>query len=176
MSETTTETVPETVPETTSDDTVAPSRARRLLDAAFATASLTAIGTGGALIGLGMRDDDAGRVFRLAGRGLLGRLGISSADVPLASLGIGYLHHLAIASAWGFGLSLLVVPLRGVTRIVATVTAAALYTWLSTGFVPAALRIGYSVTSSIPSAVSVGVSLALALLGGVWLSKTDTSV
>ena len=147
-------------------------RPHALFDGALASGSLAAIATGGALIGLGLRDDDAGRVFRLAGRALLERVGVASSAVPLTSVGVGYLHHLAVASLWGFALSLLVLPLRGVTRVVAAIIAAVLYAWLSVTFVPAALRIGYSVTSSIPSAVAIGVSLAVALLGGVWLSAT----
>ena len=149
-----------------------PARAR--FDAAVTTASLTTIATGGALIGLGVREDDIGRVFRLAGRGLLERLGVASSAVPLTAVGVGYLHHLIVASLWGFALSLLVLPLRGITRIGGAVIASALYAVLSIGFVPAALRIGYSVTSNRPSAVSIGVSLAFALLGGAWLSSGDT--
>ncbi|MBL0169455.1 MAG: hypothetical protein IPP90_01840 [Gemmatimonadaceae bacterium] len=174
MSETGTAPVSETTPEPVPEPIAAPDRARSRFDAALATGSLTAISTGGALIGLGFRDDDAGRVFRLAGRGVLGRLGIASATVPLTAVGVGYLHHLLVATLWGLGLALVVLSFRGVTRIAAAIIAAALYAWLSVDFVPAALRIGYSVTSTIPNAVSVGVSLAVALLGGVWLSATDT--
>jgi hypothetical protein len=36
-----------------------------------------------------------------------------------------------------------------------------------------ALRIGYAVTSNIPSAVPIGVALALALVGGIWLDATE---
>ena len=151
-----------------------PSRARARFNAAMTTGSLATIATGGALIGLGLREDDVGRVFRLAGRGLLGRLGMASQTVPLTAVAVGYIHHLAVASLWGFCLSFVVWPLRGVTRIGAIVMAAVAYTWLSIEFIPAALRIGYSVTSSIPNAVSIGVSLAVALLGGVWLSARST--
>ncbi len=150
------------------------SRARRLWDRAVATGSLATIATGGALIGLGMRDGDTSRVFRLAGRGLLERLGIASAAVPLTSVGVGYLHHILVATLWGIGLSLLVLPLRGITRLLAAVIAAACYAWLSVVLVPSVLRIGYSVTSNTGSAVPIGVSLAVALLGGVWLAATDT--
>jgi hypothetical protein len=150
------------------------SRARILWDRAVATGSLAAIATGGALIGLGMRDGDSSRVFRLAGRGLLERFGIASGAVPLTSVGVGYLHHIMVATLWGVALSLLVLPLRGVTRVIAAVIAAACYAWLSVVLVPAALRIGYSVTSNVGSAVPIGVSLAVALLSGVWLAATDT--
>ena len=150
------------------------SRARILWDRAVATGSLAAIATGGALIGLGMREGDSSRVFRLAGRGVLERIGIASAAVPLTSVGVGYLHHILVATIWGVALSLLILPLRGVTRLLAAVTAAACYAWLSVILVPAALRIGYSVTSNVGSAVPIGVSLAVALLSGVWLAATDT--
>ena len=173
MTETETHTETIKAPEHIPDRHSGRSRARSVFDAAVASGSLATIATGGALVGLGMRDDDVSRVFRLAGRGLLGRVGIETSAVPLTSVGVGYLHHLVVSSLWGFGLSLLVLPLRGITRIVAAVLAAALYSWLSIGFVPAALRIGYSVTSTTPSVVSIGVSLAVALLGGVWLSATD---
>ena len=150
------------------------SPARIRFDSAVATGSLATIATGGALLGLGLREDDVGRVFRLAGGGLLGRLGVVTTAVPLTAVGVGYLHHLIVASLWGFGLSLVVLPFRGVTRIGVSVIVAAVYAWLSLGIVPAALRIGYSVTSNTPSAVSIGVSLAVALLGGAWLSSGDT--
>jgi len=177
MSETMTETVQEPVPDPVSEPIpehrpVSP-RARSLFDSALTTGSLATITTCGALIGLGRRDDDMSRVFRLAGRGLLERVGIASSSVPLTAVGVGYLHHLLVASLWGFGLSLLVLPRRGVTRIVTAVTVAALYAWLSADFVPAALRIGYSVTSNVHGAVSIGISLAVALLGGIWLSTAD---
>ena len=149
-------------------------RARTLWDRAVATGSLATIATGGALIGLGMRQGDTSRVFRLAGRGLLERLGVASAAVPLTSVGVGYLHHILVATIWGVGLSLLVLPFRGVTRLIAAVIAAVCYAWFSVGFVPSVLRIGYSVTSNTGSAVPIGVSLAVALLGGVWLAATDT--
>lgn len=148
--------------------------ARTLFDRAMTTGSLTTIATGGALIGLGLRDGETSRVFRLAGRGLLERVGVISTAAPLTSVGVGYLHHLLVATLWGVGLSLVILPLKGVTRITAAVLAAAFYVWLSLNFVPAGLRIGYSVTSNVTSAVSVGVSLVVALLGGVWLAATDT--
>ncbi len=147
--------------------------ARSLWDRAVTAGSLATIATGGALIGLGMREGEASRVFRLAGRSLLEQLGVASTAAPLTSVAIGYLHHLAIATAWGILLSMLVLPLRGAIRILAAIVAAALYSWISVDFVPSALRIGYSVTSNTPSAVPIGVSLAVALLGGVWLAATD---
>ena len=47
------------------------------------------------------RGGEAGRVFRLAGRGLLERLGVASSAAPLTSVALGYLHHLIIATGWG---------------------------------------------------------------------------
>ncbi|MFO0094629.1 MAG: hypothetical protein ACK54K_10020, partial [Gemmatimonadaceae bacterium] len=67
-----------------------PSRFERVLDAALATGTLTTIATGGALLGLGWREGEAGRVFRLAGRGLLERFGVVSAAAPLSSVALGY--------------------------------------------------------------------------------------
>ena len=147
---------------------------RSLLDEALATGSLATIATGGALIGLGMREGETSRVFRLAGRGLLERLGTGTSAPPLTSVGVGYVHHLIVASLWGVLLALLVLPLNGIKRVVAAIVAAAAYAWISVGFVPAALRIGYSVTSNVASAVPIGVALAMALLGGVWLAATET--
>jgi hypothetical protein len=148
-------------------------RERSLIDEALAAGSLATIATGGALIGLGMRDGETSRVFRLAGRGLLERYGTVGA-APLTSVGVGYLHHLLIATLWGALLAMLVLPLKGVTRVAAALLAAAFYAWLSLDFVPAGLRIGYSVTSNMASAVSIGVALGVALLGGVWLAATET--
>jgi hypothetical protein len=144
-------------------------------DRAVRTGSLTTIATGGALIGLGMREGEASRVFRLAGRGILERSGLASNTAPLTSVAVGYVHHLAVATLWGVVLSIVLLPLRGVTRVVFAVILAALYAWLSVSFVPAGLRIGYTVTANLPSAVPIGVSLVVALLGGIWLAATDTS-
>jgi hypothetical protein len=162
------------MPEITSDSRATSSTPRTWWDRAVTTGTLTTIATGGALLGLGMRQGESSRVFRLAGRSLLERLGASSA-APLTSVAIGYVHHLLVATLWGIVLSVVVLPLRGVTRILACVMAAALYAWISIDFVPSALRIGYSVTSNTPSAVPIGVSLAVALLGGVWVAASDTS-
>jgi hypothetical protein len=148
-------------------------RFERLLDAAFATGTLAAIATGGALLGLGWREGEAGRVFRLAGRGLLERVGVVSAAAPLTSVALGYLHHLLIATLWGFLLSLILLPLRGAIRFVAAGVAAVGYVVLAALFLPPALRIGYAVTSDVPSGVPIGAALALALLGGVWLEATQ---
>jgi hypothetical protein len=150
--------------------------ARSLWDRAVTAGSLATIATGGALIGLGMRQGESSRVFRLAGRSLLERVGIATSAAPLTSVAVGYLHHLAVATLWGIGLSLLVLPLRGMTRIAAAILAAAVYAWISVDFVPAVLRIGYSVTSNTPSAVPIGISLAVALLGGVWLAAAESTV
>lgn len=144
-----------------------------LFDAAFATGTLTTIGTGGALLGLGWREGEAGRVFRLAGRALLERFGFASGTAPLSSVALGYLHHLMVATAWGVLLALCVLPWRGTTRVLVTVVAAAGYVLLVTTVVPAPLRIGYAVTGSLPGAVPIGVALAVALLSGVWLAAAD---
>jgi hypothetical protein len=145
----------------------------RLLDAAFATGTLATIATGGALLGFGWREGEAGRVFRLAGRGLLERLGVMSSAAPLTSVALGYLHHLAIATVWGILLALLVLPLRGVVRVVAALAVAAGYAVVAGLWLPAPLRIGYAVTSTVPGAVPIGAALALALLGGIWLHAAD---
>ena len=152
--------------------TATSSRFERLLDAAFATGTLSAIATGGALLGLGWREGEVGRVFRLAGRGLLERLGVTSSAAPLTSVALGYLHHLVIATSWGVALALLVLPLRGIVRPVAALLAAAVYVTLAAEMLPAPLRIGYAVTASVPGAVPIGAALALALLGGCWLYAT----
>ncbi|MCC6242767.1 MAG: hypothetical protein IT353_07985 [Gemmatimonadaceae bacterium] len=161
----------ETAPELTDGDGNAPT----WWDRAVRTGSLATIATGGALIGLGMRQGEASRVFRLAGRGILERTGVASTTAPLTSVAVGYIHHLAVATLWGVVLSAVVLPLRGVTRVVMAVILVALYTWVSVEYVPAGLRIGYTVTANLPSAVPIGVSLVVALLGGIWLAATDTS-
>jgi len=147
-----------------------------LLDAAFATGTLATIATGGALLGLGWREGEAGRVFRLAGRGLLERFGVVSSAAPLTSVALGYLHHLAVATAWGILLALIVLPLRGLVRVAAALTVAVGYAVLAGTWLPAPLRIGYAVTSTIPGAVPIGAALALALLGGIWMHAADRDV
>ncbi|MDQ8161222.1 MAG: hypothetical protein P3C10_01425 [Gemmatimonadota bacterium] len=148
----------------------APRRFTQLFDAALAAGTLTAIATGGALLGLGWRDGEAGRVFRLAGRGLLERFGVASSAAPLTSVALGYLHHLVVATVWGVALALLVLPLRGVARLLAALVAAAAYSLLAFLVLPSALRIGYGVTATVPGAVSIGAAVGVALLGGVWVA------
>ncbi len=145
-------------------------RFMHLLDAALAAGTLTAIATGGALLGIGWREGEAGRVFRLAGRGLLERAGVASSAAPLTSVALGYVHHLIIATGWGALLALLVLPLRGVTRITAAVVAAAAYASLALWVLPSTLRIGYAVTGTLPGVVAIGAAVAVALLGGVWVA------
>lgn len=148
-------------------------RFERVLDAAFAAGTLTTIATGGALLGLGWREGEAGRVFRLAGRGLLERSGVVSSAAPLTSVALGYLHHLLVATAWGVLLSLVVLPMRGVIRLLAAVVASLGYVVLAAYVLPAPLRIGYAVTSNVAGAVPIGAALAMALLGGVWLHAAE---
>jgi hypothetical protein len=148
-------------------------RFSELLDAAFAVGTLATIATGGALLGLGWRDGEAGRVFRLAGRGLLERMGVPSMTAPLTSVALGYLHHLVIATLWGVLLGLLVLPLRGFWRVLAALGLAALYLLGSVAVLPAVLRVGYGVTGTLAAAVPVGVALAAALLGGIWVADGE---
>jgi hypothetical protein len=147
---------------------------RNALDSAFVAGSLATISTGGALIGLGIRDGESSRIFRLAGRGILESTGIVRAAAPLTSVGVGYLHHLFVATLWGVLLSLCLVPLRGWKKVVGAIVAAFLYGLISLDLVPSGLRIGYSVTSNAISAVPIGISLAVALLGSLWLAATDS--
>ena len=150
-------------------------RATTLLDSALATGALVTIATGGALIGLGIRDGEASRVFRLVGRVLLERLGIASGTAPLTSVALGYLHHLVVATLWGIVIGLLVLPLRGVRRFLAAFIAVVVYAVFVTRWFPPVMRIGYSVTSNVPGVVPVAVALFVALLGGVWLATAETS-
>ncbi len=145
-------------------------RFTKLIDAALAAGTLTAIATGGALLGLGWREGEAGRVFRLAGRGLLERVGVASSAAPLTSVALGYLHHLIIATGWGVLLALLVLPFRGVTRLAAVMLAAAGYASLALWVLPSTLRIGYAVTGTPSGVVAIGASVAVALLGAVWVA------
>jgi hypothetical protein len=145
-------------------------RFQDLVDAAFAVGTLTTIATGGALLGLGLRDGEAGRAFRLAGRGLLESIGVPSLTAPLTSVALGYVHHLLVATAWGILLAMLVLPQRGVWRILGAIVAAAGYSIVSVAVLPALLRIGYGVTGTIPGAVPVGVAMALSLVGGAWVT------
>ena len=149
-------------------------RATRLLDSALATGALVTIATGGALIGLGVREGEASRVFRLVGRTVLERIGVASAAAPLTSVAVGYLHHLVVATLWGVLIGMLVLPLRGGVRVLAAMVAALAYGMFATRWIPPALRIGFSVTSNLPAVVPIAVALMIALLGGVWLATTET--
>ena len=150
-----------------------PPQLQPLVDAAVATGTLTAIATGGALLGLGWRAGEVGRAFRLAGRGLLERLGVGSAAAPLTSVTVGYLHHLVVATAWGALLALCVLPARGVARLLLIAAAAAGYALLSLTVLPPTLRIGSGVTGTVPGAVTIAMTLAVALLGGGWVADGD---
>lgn len=149
-------------------------RATTLLDSALATGALVTIATGGALIGLGMRDGEASRVFRLVGRILLQRMGVASVSAPLTSVALGYIHHLVIATLWGVLIGLLVLPLRGAMRLAAVFLAVVVYAVFVTRWLPPVMRIGYSVTSNVPGVVPIAVALLVALLGGVWVATAET--
>lgn len=149
-------------------------RPSALLDSALATGALATIATGGALIGLGLREGESSRVFRLVGRTLLERVGVASAAAPLTSVAVGYLHHLVVATAWGVVLGLAVLALRGPARLFAALMAAIAYGAVALLFMPPMIRIGFSVTSNVASVVPIGVALLMALLGGVWLAPADT--
>jgi hypothetical protein len=153
-----------------------PSRLTALLDAALATGTLVAIATGGALVGFGWRDGEAGRLFRLAGRALLERGGVASGTAPLTSVALGYLHHLVVATAWGALLALGVLPWRGGWRIPAALVVAAAYGWLAATLLPVPMRIGFAVTGTPGAAVSMTAALIVALLGGAWLVHDDPHV
>lgn len=144
------------------------------LDSALATGALATIATGGALIGIGLREGESSRVFRLVGRTLLERMGVPSAAAPLTSVAVGYLHHLIIASAWGIMLGLIVLALRGPMRLFAALVAAAVYGLVALWFMPPMMRIGFSVTSNVSGVVPIAVALLMALLGGVWLAASDS--
>lgn len=143
------------------------------IDAAVATGTLAAIGTGGALLGIGWREGETGRVFRLAGRALLERIGVSSATAPLTSVALGYVHHLVVATIWGVLLGLVVLAFRGSMRVAAALVAAFGYAWLSLSILPAPVRIGFAVTANASSVFPIGLALAVALLIGAWLAHGD---
>lgn len=149
-------------------------RSPALLDSALATGALATIATGGALIGLGMREGESSRVFRLVGRTLLERMGVASASAPLTSVAVGYVHHLVVATAWGIVLGLAVLALRGPLRLFAALVGAVGYAVVALYLMPPMIRIGFSVTSNVASVVPIAVALLMALLGGVWLAPADT--
>ncbi len=149
-------------------------RSRTLMDSALGTGALTTIATGGALIGLGLRDGEASRVFRLVGRALLERVGVASVDTPLTSVALGYIHHLAAATLWGGVLGVVVLwPRTNRSRVATAFVCALAYAALTLGIVPPILRIGYSVTSNVPAVVPISVALVLALLGDIWINAAD---
>ncbi len=148
-------------------------RTRSRFDDALATGALTTIATGGALLGLGLRDGEPSRLFRLVGRALLERLGIPSLNAPLTSVALGYMHHLVIATVWGAVLGLLVMLPRGRARLVAPPVAVMMYAAAAVWILPPILRIGYAVTSSVSAVVPIDVALLVALYGGIWVGTRD---
>lgn len=144
-----------------------------MIDSAVAIGTLTAIGTGGALLGIGWREGETGRVFRLTGRGMLERFGVSSSAAPLASVAVGYVHHLVVATIWGVLLGLVVLRFRGIKRVGAAVMAALAYAWLSESILPAPVRIGFAVTANSAGVFPIGLALTVALLVGAWLACAD---
>ncbi len=147
---------------------------RPWLDDALATGALTTIATGGALIGLGLRDGESSRLFRLVGRALLERVGIPSLNAPLTSVAIGYTHHLVVATLWGAIFGLLVLrPSTGRARLVAALIAVLAYVVAALWILPPVLRIGYAVTSNVSAVVPISVALLAALCGGIWIGTPD---
>ncbi|MES2525073.1 MAG: hypothetical protein V4617_20410 [Gemmatimonadota bacterium] len=150
-------------------------RPASLLDAALAMGALVTIATGGALIGLGLQSGEPSRVFRLVGRALLERAGVTSTGAPLTSVALGYLHHLVVATVWGAIIGLIVLPLRGINRVLAAIGITLLYMIVASRWLPPAMRIGFAVTANVPGAVPIAVALLVAVLGGVWLAATETT-
>jgi hypothetical protein len=79
-----------------------------------------------------------------------------------------------VATLWGVLIGLLVLPLRGVTRVLAALVAVIVYAVIVSRWIPPVMRIGFSVTSNVPSVVPIAVALMVALLGGVWLAASET--
>jgi len=147
-----------------------------LIDSALGTGALTTIATGGALIGLGVRDGEPSRVFRLVGRAIFERVGVVSVDAPLSSVALGYVHHLAAATLWGGVLGVIVLwPRTNRSRVLTAVVCAVAYGALTLGIVPPILRIGFSVTSNVSAVVPISVALVLALLGDIWINAAENS-
>lgn len=152
----------------------APRAWQERLDDALAVGTLTTIATGGALLGLGWRDGEVGRLFRLAGRGLLERVGGAAVAAPLTSVALGYLHHLVVATAWGVLFGLCLQPWGRPGRWLVALVLAVGYLLLSVAWLPSVVRIGFGVTASPSSAVPVALALTTALLGGLWfLHRAD---
>ncbi len=144
-----------------------------LIDAAFASGTLVTIATGTVLLTQGWNEGELGRYFRLAGRALLEQIGVPSASAPLTSVALGYVHHLTIASIWGFLLALVVLPWRGAMCVLMAALAAGFYVLLITTIMPAPLRIGYTVTGTVGSAVPIAAAMFVALLAGAWLASGE---
>ena len=70
-------------------------------------------------------------------------------------------------------LALLILPLRGLARVLAALAAAAGYCALSLWILPPLLRVGYGVTATVPAAVAVAVALAVSLVAGVWVAAAE---
>jgi hypothetical protein len=140
------------------------------LDALLVAGALVTIATGGTLIGIGLREGDASRAFRLAGRGLLERFGVAATSAPLTSVAFGFLHHLVVATLWGMVASVVLRRGRGTAAAAASVIAVTVaYAALAVTVLPPFVRIGYAVTSDVASVVPMAAAMLVALSGALWV-------
>jgi hypothetical protein len=77
-------------------------------------------------------------------------------------------HHLVIATVWGLLLGMVVLRLRGVTRVAAGIGVSLLSVLVVFQWLPPVLRIGFAVTSNMAGAVPIAVAMLVAVLGGIW--------
>ena len=137
----------------------------------LSTAVLVTITTAGALVGLGIRRaDDTSLVFQIVGHNLLNTIGRADVATPLQASLVGYVHHLTIATLWGLALAPLVLRTRGALRALVCLLIVPLYTALAVYVLPAFFRIGHVVTSNVADVFPTAAALAVALLGGAWVS------
>jgi hypothetical protein len=136
--------------------------------------AVAAAATGGALIGLGVRDRTPGRALALVGQRLRGVPDFVTPDAGfgLAAL-LGAAHHTVVIMAWGAVFALLAGHLRGVRLLlVAALFAAAV--WLLNAYaLPAPLRFADGVAAYPPHRWFVYTVLALALAAGMRIAPRE---
>jgi len=108
-------------------------------------------------------------VFRAAGGRVLAGIAANPALMVLA----GSVHHLIVATAWGYLLSYGAMRLHGLMRTVACIVLIPVYMWVVSNFIPSFFQIGFGVTSTRADLFPVAAAISVALLGGAWVAKRD---
>jgi hypothetical protein len=133
---------------------------------------IAAAATGGVIAGFGVREGSAAEPFASLGRLLLGIATSEPAGRQLVALFAGIALHSATALLWGLIFAALFAHLRGLRLGVAAALFAAVAYAVSTKF-PGLLRLGYGARAFPPQLVLLYTALAISLVAGIRLARTD---